>query len=141
MPDKGITTEHNLERGEVVTHITCGVAPMSAFYAIKAKASFDWPSAFACVALDVKDGTIVSAKVCAGAVAPVPWMLPAVADALKGVKVTDSAGIAKAAALCVQGAKPMRDNAYKLTQLTTCVKRAILKALGQEVPGFTEIGA
>jgi xanthine dehydrogenase YagS FAD-binding subunit len=141
MPDKGVTSEHNLERGEVITHITCGVAPTSGFYAVKAKQSFDWPSAFACVALDVKDGAIASAKVCAGAVAPVPWMLPAVADALKGVKVTDAAAIAKAASFAVQGATPMTDNKYKLTLLTTCVKRAVMKALGQEVPGFTEVSA
>jgi len=137
MPEKGILSEHNLEPGEVVTHFTCAVAGKSGFYAIKEKQSFDWPCAFACVALEVDGDTIKNARVCAGAVAPVPWNLPASADALKGAKTSDDAAISRAASLASQAAKPMRDNGYKLAMLETCVRRAVLRALGRDIPSFT----
>lgn len=139
LPDKGVTTENVLEPGEVITHLTCRFASKSAFYAVKAKQSFDWPSAFACVAIEAPMGVIERASVWAGAVAPVPWHLPKVEEALRGLKIDDEAGIAAAAALSVVGAKPMRDNASKLALLVTSVKRATLKALGRPVPGFSEI--
>jgi xanthine dehydrogenase YagS FAD-binding subunit len=139
MPDKGILSEHNLEPGEVVTHVTFDVAPTSGFYAIKEKQSFDWPCVFACVKLTMSGGTIAAARVVAGAVAPVPWELAAVAEKLKGLSKADEAGIAAAAELAVQGARPMTGNAYKVAMLKVCVKRAVTIALGGQVPSFSEI--
>jgi xanthine dehydrogenase YagS FAD-binding subunit len=131
MPDKGIRSEHNLEPGEIVTHITLKSAPRSGFYAVKEKQSFDWPLALACVALDLDGDTIKTARVCAGAVAPVPWPLPDVEAALKGVSVADDAGLKKACELASAGAKPMTQNAYKTKLLPVAVKRAVLRAAGK----------
>lgn len=133
MTDKGVTSEHNLEPGEIVTHITCAAAPSSGFWSIKHKQSHDWPLAFAAAALVLDGRKIRSAKVCAGAVAPVPWALPKVAEALAGVNVDDDAALAKAAALSIEGAKPMTGNAYKLKLLPVAVKRAVMKAAGRTV--------
>ena len=133
MPDKGIRTEHNLEPGEVVTHLTLTPAPRSGFYAVKEKQSFDWPLVFACVALEMDAGKIASARVCAGAVAPVPWMLPKVEAALKGLSAGDDAAIRKACAVAVEGAKPMTDNAYKLRLLPVAIHRAVVKASGRQL--------
>ncbi len=138
MPDKGgVTSENNLKPGEVITHITCDAAPKSGFYAIKEKQSFDWPLVAASVALEMDGAKITSARVCAGAVAPVPWMLPNVADALKGVSVDDDAGLRKACAVAVEGAKPMSENGYKLKLLPVAVRRAVLVAAGRK----TEVDA
>jgi xanthine dehydrogenase YagS FAD-binding subunit len=131
MPDKGIRTESNLEIGEVVTHITLVPATSSGFYAVKEKQSFDWPLVAAAVVLVLDGDTIASARVCAAAVAPVPWMLPRVAAALKGVKVTDDAGLKKACAIAAEGAKPMSGNAYKVKLLPVAVRRAVLRAAGK----------
>ena len=131
MPDKGVRSEHTLEPGEMVTHITFTAAPASGFYAVKEKQSFDWPLVAAAVALTLDGDTIKGALVCAGAVAPIPWMLPKVGAALQGVKVTDDAALAKACAVSVEGAKPMSDNSYKLKLLPVAVKRAVLRASGR----------
>jgi len=131
LPEKGIKSEHNLEPGEIVTHMTFPAAPASGFYAVKEKQSFDWPLVAAAVALELDGDTIKSARVCAGAVAPVPWMLPKVAEALKGVKVTDEAALTKACAGAAEGAKPMSDNSYKMKLLPVAVKRAVLRAAGK----------
>jgi xanthine dehydrogenase YagS FAD-binding subunit len=131
MPDKGIRDEHNLEKNEVVTHITCSPAPKSGFYAIKEKQSFDWPVVAAAVALILDGDTIKSARVCAGAVAPVPWPLPKVEEALKGVSLADDGALRKACALAADSAKPMTQNAYKTKLLPVAVRRAVLRAAGK----------
>jgi xanthine dehydrogenase YagS FAD-binding subunit len=137
MPDKGVRSEHNLRPGEVVTHITCLLAPKSGFYAIKEKQSFDWPLATGYASV-VMDGDVIrSARVCAGAVAPVPWMLPTVAQALVNVSVADDAALRMACAVAAEGAKPMRDNGYKVKLLQTAVRRAVLIAAGKK----TEVDA
>lgn len=134
LPDQGVTSEHNLLLGEVVTHVTFQARPNSGFYALKEKQSFDWPLAFACVALKLDGAAIAQAEVCAGAVAPVPWMLPQVAAALKGVKLDDDAALTAACAKATEGARPLRDNGYKLQLLRVAVKRAVLRAAGRPVP-------
>ncbi|MHC4993214.1 MAG: FAD binding domain-containing protein, partial [Planctomycetota bacterium] len=87
MPDRGIRDEHNLQPTDVVTHLTLDAAPRSGFYAVKEKQSFDWPLVLAAVALELDGERIASARVCAGAVAPIPWPLPGVEQALRGVRL------------------------------------------------------
>jgi xanthine dehydrogenase YagS FAD-binding subunit len=132
-----VTSEHNLKVGEVITHITCDAAPKSGFYAVKEKQSFDWPLCTACVALELDGANIASARVCAGAVAPIPWQLPNVEAALKGVSLDDDAGLRKACAVSIEGAKPMSENGYKLKLLPVAVRRAVLIAAGRK----TEVDA
>lgn len=128
MPDKGVRSESNIEAGEVITKIVVCAKPASGFYSIKEKQSFDWPVAMCAVALELDGDVIKSASVCAGAVAPVPWPLPNVAEALKGVSVNDDAALKKACAGSIEGVKPMSGNAYKMKLLPVAVKRAVLKA-------------
>jgi xanthine dehydrogenase YagS FAD-binding subunit len=131
-PDRGLLDESNLEAGEVVTHITFGSAPHSGFYAVKEKQSFDWPLVMAAAALDLAGDRIDAARVCAGAVAPVPWPLPRVADALAGVSLDDERGLRKACALARDRARPMTQNGYKVDLLPVAVYRAVLRAGGRE---------
>jgi len=133
MPERGVRDEHNLKPGEVVTHLTCEASPKSGFYAVKEKQSFDWPvvAAFAVLALD--GPTITSARIAAGAVAPIPWPLPNVAAALKNLSLEDDVGLRKACALATEGAKPMSENGYKLKLLPVAVRRAVLIAAGRKM--------
>ncbi|MHC5005397.1 MAG: FAD binding domain-containing protein [Planctomycetota bacterium] len=131
VPERGIRDEHNLEPGEIVTHLTLEPAPRSGFYVVKEKQSFDWPLAMAAVALDLDGSVIRSARICAGAVAPVPHPLPRVEQALRGVAIGDDDGLAAACALASDGAKPLSDNAYKLKLLPVVVRRAVLVAAGR----------
>jgi xanthine dehydrogenase YagS FAD-binding subunit len=130
-PDKGVRDEANLKPGEIISAITVPAAAVSGFYAVKEKQSFDWPLAMAAVTLTVKGDLIESATVVLGAVAPVPWALPKVAAALKGVNPGDEAALKKACAGAVEGAKPMSGNAYKLRLLPVVVRRAVLTAVGK----------
>ncbi len=131
LPDKGVTSEHNLRPTEVVTHIECVGAPSSGFCSIKEKQSFDWPLVMAVASVEVQRGRIERASVCAGAVAPVPWPLPEVDRALRGVRISDDDAIAKACAGAANGASPMTQNAYKTRLLPVAVRRAVREAVGR----------
>ena len=133
MPDRGIRDEHDLEPGEVVTHLSLTPRARSGFSAIKEKQSFDWPLVMAAAALELDEGTITGARICAGAVAPVPWPLPDVEQALRGVDVDDAVRLEKACGLARKGARPLNDNAYKLRLLPVAVRRAVLRAAGRTV--------
>lgn len=132
-PEKGVASENTLEVGEIVTHISLSPRPRSGFDSIKEKQSFDWPLVMAAVALEMDGDRIVSAQVCAGAVAPTPWPLPKVAQALAGVDVNNDLGVRKACELSIDGARPMTDNAYKLKLLPVTVYRAVMRAAGREL--------
>jgi xanthine dehydrogenase YagS FAD-binding subunit len=135
-PDRGVRNEHNLLPGEVVTHLTLTPATRSGFYAVKEKQSFDWPLVMAAAALELDGPRIRAARVCAGAVAPVPWPLPAVEAALAGVNLDDDAGLRAACAPAARGATPMSQNSYKVRLLPVVVRRAVLRAAGRAVePG------
>jgi xanthine dehydrogenase YagS FAD-binding subunit len=134
MPDRGIASESNLEAGEVVTHITLSARPTSGFYSIKEKQSFDWPVVMVAVSLEMDGTAIKAAEVCAGAVAPTPWPLPKVAEALRGVDVNDDAALRKACQSAGDGARAMSDNAYKIALLPVAVRRAVLRAAGRLDP-------
>lgn len=132
-PQRDVTSEHNLEAGEVITHITFTSAPTSAMYVVKEKQSFDWPAALACVSLELDGDVILSASVCAGAVAPVPHPLDDVARALAGVNVNNDAQLRKVCELSTRGARPLSGNEFKLKLLPVVLRRAILKAAGRKV--------
>lgn len=133
MPEDGLKSEHNLDPDELVTHVTLTPSERSGFYSIKEKESFDWPLVFAAVSLSLEGETIQSARVVAGAVAPVPWALPAVEQALAGVSIGDDAGLRHACSLATEEATPMSQNAYKLRLLPVAVRRATLRAAGRAV--------
>jgi len=131
MPAEGIFSEHNLEKGELITHITLKPVEFCGFYAIKEKTSFDWPLAMAAAALELDGQTIRSARICAGAVAPIPWHLPEVEKALVGVGLDDDSALRAACERSVERAEPLEHNGYKTKLLPVAVRRAVLRAAGR----------
>ncbi len=137
MPKDDFRTEHNLQPGEVITHITCKAAIHTAFYSIKEKQSFDWPLVFAGVNLQMDEGKIRRAQVCAGGVAPIHWPLKRVEFALRGVNPNDDAALRSACAIAAEQTQPMSQNAYKLTLLPVAIRRAVRKAAHLDVEDLT----
>ncbi len=131
MPDRNMFGENVLKPEELLTHIILPPAAQmkSATYEVRFKQAHDWPLGVASVVLAMNGETVRSARVVMGAVAPIPWRSQAAEAALTGKRIdeTVAAGAAEAA---VQGAKPLRDNAYKVMIARTTVRRAILQAAG-----------
>ena len=113
---------------EILTEILVPAAsPHNATYEVRQKEALDWPLAAAAVSLQMKGNTVASARVVLGHVAPTPWESAAAAKALVGKSI--SAATAEAAGkAAVADAKPLSQNAYKVTLAKVAVKRALLEA-------------
>ncbi|MGB7554801.1 MAG: FAD binding domain-containing protein [Candidatus Korobacteraceae bacterium] len=137
IPQSENELEHDLKPGEMVIEIV--VPPPSqnlkaASYEVRQRAAFDWPLTQASVALEMEGGTVKSARVVLGHVAPIPWISPEAAQALVGNSVTPETAMAAANAAVAQ-AKPLSHNKYKITLAKASVKRAVLGAAGQNSGG------
>jgi xanthine dehydrogenase YagS FAD-binding subunit len=119
-----------LKPNEVVTEIVIPAASAgmrSSSYEVRQRTLFDWPLATASVALKMDGGTVRSAKIVLGHVAPVPWAAEAAAKSLIGKRITEQTASA-AGDVAVSGAHPLSQNAYKVQLARVSVKRALLAA-------------
>ena len=119
--------EHNLRPGELIVAIEVPVGPearRSGYLKVRERASYEFALASAAVGLDIGGGTIRSARVAVGGVATVPWRLPAVEAALRG-RPPNADVFASAAALAADGAKPLRENVFKVELLKRTVERQL----------------
>jgi xanthine dehydrogenase YagS FAD-binding subunit len=140
LPSANLYAETVLQPNEVLTHVLLpapaamlgGQTVRSATYEVRFRQSSDWPLATASVSLGLDGNTIRSARVVMGAVAPVPWRVPAAEVTLMGRTLTDATA-ADAALAAVAGAKALSGNAHKIQIARTAVKRAVLMAAGLPV--------
>jgi xanthine dehydrogenase YagS FAD-binding subunit len=121
--------EHALGPGEIVTEILVpnpGNVKM-AIYEVRQKEALDWPLAAAAVVLKLDGGSVQSARVVLGHVAPVPWPSPEAEAALKGKSLNEDVAW-EAGQAALSKATPLSRNAYKVQLARVAVKRAILRA-------------
>ncbi len=133
MPNVNLYGETVLQPNELLTHVILPAAgQMSGTYEVRFKRSHDWPLASASVNLVMSGTTVKSARIVMGAVAPVPWRVPAAERVLVGKPLSEAVAT-DAATAALAGAKPLSGNAYKVRIAKTAVKRAILRAAGLRV--------
>ncbi len=129
-PSTDITRMTVLEPGDLVTAVR--IPPDwadSAFYFEKARdrQSWDFPLVNVAAAIKTSGGTIDDIRLAVNAVAPYPMRLTRVEDQLRGQPINEE--VARAAGeLAIQGADPLRHNAYKVPLLRNLVMRAIRDA-------------
>jgi len=131
-PASETARETALRPDEILTEIIVPAATVrSATYEVRQKEALDWPMATASVALTMKGNAVGSAKIVLGHVGPKPWDSAQAARAIAGKAIgNDSAEAAGKAA--VADAKPLSQNAYKVTLARVAVKRALLDAVKQK---------
>jgi xanthine dehydrogenase YagS FAD-binding subunit len=130
LPNVNLYGESVLRSNELLTHVILPPAGQrSATYEVRFKQSHDWPLAIAAVNLTLDGAAVRSARIVLGAVAPVPWRVPAAERALAGKTITEAVA-GDVAAVALAGAKPLSGNNYKIQIAKTAVKRALLKAAG-----------
>ena len=118
-----------LQPNEILTEIIVPAASVrSATYEVRQKEALDWPLATASVVLTMNGNTVTAAKVVLGHVAPTPWEATGAEAALKGKTITAATAEAAGKA-AVEGAKPLSQNAYKVTLAKVAVKRALMDAV------------
>jgi xanthine dehydrogenase YagS FAD-binding subunit len=129
-PKDETTREIALHPDEILTEIIVpGTAVKSATYEVRQKEALDWPLAAASVTLEMNGNTVKSAKVVLGHVASTPIEAAAAEKALVGKTITAATAEAAGKA-AVAGAKPLSQNAYKVSLAKVAVKRALLAAAG-----------
>jgi len=121
--------ETALQPNEILTEIVVPIATVkTATYEVRQKEALDWPLAAASVALTMNGDTVTAARVVLGHVAPTPHVAMQAEAALKGKTITEATADAAAKA-AVADAKPLSQNAYKVTLAKVAVKRALKAAV------------
>jgi xanthine dehydrogenase YagS FAD-binding subunit len=121
--------ENDLRPGELVTEVLVprlDWATHSTYVKVRDRQSYEFALCSAAVALDVRDGRVVDARVAVGGVATVPWRLTAVEATLRGAPATEESFEA-AAATAAEGARPLSANSFKVPLLQRTVVRALLE--------------
>jgi xanthine dehydrogenase YagS FAD-binding subunit len=129
VPKDDSTREIALQPNEILTEIIVPAATVkSSTYEIRQREALDWPLAAASVVLTMSGNTVSTARVVLGHVAPTPWEATQADAALKGKAITEATA-EEAGKAAVSGAKPLSQNAYKVTLAKVAVKRALLDAV------------
>jgi xanthine dehydrogenase YagS FAD-binding subunit len=129
--------ENALGPRQLVTHLLLPPAQAiaNATYEVRHGEGPDYPLAAAAAALKIEGGIVREAKIVMGHVAPTPWISEEASAAIVGRAVTsETAEAAGEAAVSV--ATPLSSNEYKVQLAKVAVKRAILRAAGQDTGGF-----
>ena len=127
LPDETPERETVLERGELILNVEIEPSKLSRqshYLKVRDRASYEFALASAAVALDLDGGTIRAAHVALGGVATKPWRSPEAEAALIG-KPAAKETFRAAADAAFAGAKPRRDNAFKIE----LGKRTLVRAL------------
>ncbi len=130
--------ETALEPGDLIVALrlpadAAGFAPHARYLKLRERTSFAFAVVSAAAALELEDGTIRSARLALGGVAPKPWRSRAAEDALKGASA-DVAAFRRAAEAALADARSSGDNAFKID----LAKRIVVRALARAAAGTPE---
>ena len=129
LPGSAPERETVLQHGELIVGVEVPASPFAArsrYLKVRERASYEFALVSTAVAIELVDGTVSSARVALGGVAPKPWRARAAEEVLLGDRL-DAAAIAAAGAVAVRGARPLRDNAFKVR----LAERAVVRALSE----------
>lgn len=129
------TTPHqdtSLRPDELITAIDLPPSPYAShshYIKVRDRASYEFALVSAAAALDLKDGTIRSARIALGGVAHKPWRSKEAEQMLAGKQPT-AENFRAAADAALAGAKPLQHNAFKMELAKRAVVRALSVAAG-----------
>jgi xanthine dehydrogenase YagS FAD-binding subunit len=127
VPGEHPDRETTLRQGEFITSIDLPPLPYakrSLYIKVRDRASYAFALASVAVALDVNGGTIGNARIAFGGIGTKPWRSPQAERALIG-KPANEATFRAAANAALAGARPHKDNAFKVE----LAKRTLVRAL------------
>ena len=126
LPGNTPQRDTNLEPGELITAVILPPAPFatSVYLKLRDRASYAFALVSVAAAVELADNRIKTARLAMGGMAHKPWRFTEAESFLIG-KVANTETFQQAAALALQGAKPLAYNGFKVE----LAKRAILRAL------------
>ncbi len=127
LPGNTPNIENALEPGELITYVDLPspvAGAKSTYLKLRDRASYEFALSSAAVVARVEGGHIRYVRVALGGVATKPWRSHEAEKALLG-KRADSQTFRKAADAALAGAKPRKDNAFKVELAKRCITHAL----------------
>jgi xanthine dehydrogenase YagS FAD-binding subunit len=124
-----------LEHGELITAVELPATPWFArshYLKVRDRASYEFALASAAVALDLEGSRIRGARVALGGVGSKPWRSPEAEQALTGGRAEEKTYQAAAEA-ALHGARPQKDNGFKIELAKRTLARALATAAEMKV--------
>lgn len=125
--DGDVLRETVLASDEILTHVHLPAPPpgwRSVYLKFKERASYDFALASVAAGMARGSGGVSHARLVLGAVAPIPWRVPAAEQRLIGSNA-DAVVRKEAAELALRGAEPLSQNGYKVALTKNLVQRAL----------------
>jgi xanthine dehydrogenase YagS FAD-binding subunit len=116
-----------LDPGDLITAVELTPMPFarrSHYRKVRDRASFSFAVASLAAAVDVRNGTLRDCRLAFGGLAPVPWRALHAEELLRGAPATQ-ASFAQAAEAELAQARPLRDNAFKVTLARNLLVRTL----------------
>jgi xanthine dehydrogenase YagS FAD-binding subunit len=132
LPGETPNMENQLKPGELITEIRLprlDVAQRSLYLKIRDRESYEFALTSAAVAVALDGETVRDARVAVGGVGTKPWKLPQVAQALIGKRL-DRETIEASTKLATEGARPLKQNGFKVELVKRTVARALMNLGG-----------
>ncbi len=134
LPAQNARYENSLARDELLASVSLPAGnsgAVSSYHKVMDRQAWTHAVVSAAMVLQIEGGTIISASVVLGGVAPIPWRAREAEAVLVGQSV--NAELARAAGLAaIRNAEPLAKNAYKLPMTSAVVERQILSLAGIE---------
>jgi xanthine dehydrogenase YagS FAD-binding subunit len=131
LPSVDYRRENILNPGDIVTEIYVPTprSGSKGFYH-KMRERLAWDHAIVAVAtiVDSSGGVVRSASVVMGGVAPIPWRAAKAEEFLRGKRL-DEATAKQAGEIALEGAKPLKDNVYKVKLAQDLIQRGLLASV------------
>ena len=127
-PKKNVEKENILLSNEIVTAIQIppsSASTRSSYRKIRARAAWDFALVSVAAVLQSEGDMVRTARIALGGVAAYPWRVEKAEKIVEGRKL-DAGVAAEAAAAAVEGAMPLRDNAYKLEIVKGAMEESLL---------------
>jgi len=132
LPGDAPERDTELAPGELITAVELPQSPFAArshYLKVRDRASYAFALVSVAAALDVRDGSVRDAALALGGVAHRPWRVVPAEEALVG-RPLDDATIAAATDRLLAGARPLRENAFKVDLARRAIARALRTAGG-----------
>ena len=131
LPSVDYKRENILTGAEIVTEIIVPAPkPGSKGFYYKVRERLAWDHAIVAVATIVESsgGAVRDARVVMGGVAPIPWRAGKAEEFLRG-KAINEANAKRAGEIALEGAKPLKDNSYKIRIAQDLIQRGLLASV------------